>query len=168
MLDAAARKGVTLEIVEFPETTHTAEEAARAVDAELAQIVKSLVFVAPRDDGRLDPVVVLVSGPDRVDLGRLAAVTGLPNIRRATAREAHEVTGFAIGGIPPFGHRQPIPVVMDANLSLHETVWAAAGADNAVFPTSPAVLRSLSNAAVAPVAAEVVELPRGSESRPRA
>jgi prolyl-tRNA editing enzyme YbaK/EbsC (Cys-tRNA(Pro) deacylase) len=57
---------------------------------------------------------------------------------------------------------------MDANLSLHETVWAAAGADNAVFPTSPAVLRSLSNAAVAPVVVEVVELPRGGESRPRA
>jgi prolyl-tRNA editing enzyme YbaK/EbsC (Cys-tRNA(Pro) deacylase) len=163
ILDAASRKGVTLEIVEFPESTHTAEEAARALDAELAQIVKSLVFVAPREDGGLDPVVVLCSGSDRVDLRRLAAVVGLPGIRRATAREAHELTGFAIGGIPPFGHRRPIPVVMDANLSLHETVWAAAGAANAVFPTSPAVLRSLANAAVAPVAAEPVE-PAGPES----
>ncbi len=95
VLDAAARKGVTLEIVEFPESTHTAEEAARAVDAELGQIVKSLVFVAPREDGALNPVIVLVAGSDRVDPARLAAVLGLPGIRRATAREAHDLTGFA-------------------------------------------------------------------------
>jgi prolyl-tRNA editing enzyme YbaK/EbsC (Cys-tRNA(Pro) deacylase) len=146
---------VILEIVEFPESTHTAEEAARAVDAELGQIVKSLVFVAPRDDA-LQPIIVLVSGSDRVDPARLAAVTGLPGIRRATAREAHDLTGFSIGGIPPFGHRSPIPVIMDARLSLHETIWAAAGTANAVFPSSPAVLRSLANASVAPVAEDPV------------
>jgi prolyl-tRNA editing enzyme YbaK/EbsC (Cys-tRNA(Pro) deacylase) len=147
---------VTLEIVEFPESTHTAEEAARAVDAELGQIVKSLVFVAPRADATLQPVIVLVSGSDRVDPARLAAVAGLPGIRRATAREAHDLTGFSIGGIPPFGHSSPIPVIMDARLSLHETVWAAAGTANAVFQSSPVVLRSLANASVAPVAEDPV------------
>ena len=88
VLDAAARKGVSLDIAVFSESTHTAEEAAAAVGAELGQIVKSLVFVAPADDGGLEPIVCLVSGPNRVDLARLAAVVSEPDIRRATAREA--------------------------------------------------------------------------------
>ena len=153
VFDTAARKGVTIEIVTFPESTHTAEEAARAVGAELGQIVKSLVFVAPREDGELEPYVVLVAGPDRVDVAQLAAVLGEPGIRRATAREANALTGFVIGGIPPFGHSRPIRVVMDPALGRHQIVWAAAGAQNAVFAVSPATLRMLANATVAPIAA---------------
>ena len=154
VLDAAARKGVTIEIVTFPDSTHTAEDAARAVGAELGQIVKSLVFVAPREEDAVEPFIVLVAGPDRVDVARLAAVVGEPAIRRATAREANDLTGYVIGGIPPFGHRRPIRVVMDPGLGRHETVWAAAGTQNAVFAVSPATLRMLSNAMVAPIAAE--------------
>jgi prolyl-tRNA editing enzyme YbaK/EbsC (Cys-tRNA(Pro) deacylase) len=154
VLDAAARKGVAIEIVTFPESTHTAEEAARAVGAELSQIVKSLVFVAPRDDEALEPFIVLVAGPDRADVARLAAVLGEPGIRRATAREANDLTGFAIGGIPPFGHRRPIRVVMDPALGRQQTVWAAAGTQNTVFAVSPATLRVLANATVAPVVGE--------------
>ncbi len=156
VLETAARKGVVIEIVTFPESTHTADEAARAVGAELGQIVKSLVFVAPRDDGRLEPFVVLVAGPDRVDVARLAAVLGEPGVRRATAREANELTGFVIGGIPPFGHDRPIRVVMDPRLGRHQTVWAAAGTQNAVFAVSPATLRMLSNATVAPIAEQTI------------
>ena len=155
VLDAAARKGVTIEIVTFPDSTHTAEDAARAVGAELGQIVKSLVFVAPRDEDAVEPFIVLVAGPDRVDVAQLAAVVGEPAIRRATAREANDLTGFVIGGIPPFGHRRPIRVVMDPRLGRHQTIWAAAGTQNAVFAVSPATLRMLSNATVAPIAAEV-------------
>ena len=90
----------------------------RAVGAELGQIVKSLVFVAPGDDGTtdLEPILCLVSGPNRVDLARLAAVTGENDVRRATAREANELTGFVIGGIPPIGHSRPLRVVMDPDL----------------------------------------------------
>ncbi len=157
ILESAARRGVTLRIVTFPESTHTAAEAAAAVGAELGQIVKSLVFVAPREDGLLEPYVVLIAGPDRVDLGRLAAVVGEPGIRRATAREARDLTGFVIGGIPPFGHVRPIHVVMDPGLSPHEVVWAAAGTANDVFEIAPATLRMLSNAVVAPVAADVAD-----------
>ena len=102
--DAAARKGVDLDIRVFDESTHTAAERGRDFDAELGQIVKSLVFVAPAGDGVARAVLCLVSGPNRVDLARLAAVTGDRDIRRATAREAQELTGFVIGGIPPFGH----------------------------------------------------------------
>jgi len=152
--DAAARKGVTLDITVFDASTHTAEEAAAAVDAELGQIVKSLVFVAPDGDGGLEPIVCLVSGPNRVDLARLAAVTGAPDVRRATAREANELTGFVIGGIPPIGHDRPARVVMDPDLGRFPVVWAAAGTGRAVFPVPPGTLRTLSNAVVAPIAEE--------------
>ena len=150
VLEAAARKGVSLDITVFTESTHTAEEAAAAVGAELGQIVKSLVFVASRDDG-LEPILCLVSGANRVDMPRLAAVVAEPEVRRATAREANELTGFVIGGIPPIGHGRPLRVVMDPDLGRYPVVWAAAGLPTAVFPVPPATLVSLSNAIVAPI-----------------
>jgi prolyl-tRNA editing enzyme YbaK/EbsC (Cys-tRNA(Pro) deacylase) len=154
VLDAAARKGVTLDVTVFDQSTHTAEEAAAAVGAELGQIVKSLVFVAPGDGGSLDMIICLVSGPNRVDLARLAAVTGERDVRRATAREANELSGFAIGGIPPIGHARPARVIMDPDLGRFQTVWAAAGSATAVFPVPPATLRTLANAVVAPITEE--------------
>jgi prolyl-tRNA editing enzyme YbaK/EbsC (Cys-tRNA(Pro) deacylase) len=154
VLDVAARKGVTLEVTAFPETTHTAGDAARVVGAEIAQIVKSLVFVVATDDGELEPIVCLVSGADRVDLERLAAVVGRRDVRRATAREADELTGFSIGGIPPFGHDRRTRVIMDPALGRYETVWAAAGLPTAVFPVAPGILRMLADAHVAPIAEE--------------
>jgi len=155
VLDAAQRKGIELEISSFAESTHTAEEAAAALGAELGQIVKSLVFVVPGESGELEPVICLVSGVNRVDMARLAAATGEPAIRRATAREANDLTGFTIGGIPPIGHTRTLRVIMDPDLGRYETVWAAAGLPTAVFPVAPATLRMLSNAEVTPLA-EVV------------
>lgn len=154
VIDAAARKGVDLEVTTFPDSTHTAEDAARAVGGELGQIVKSLVFVTTDDAGELEPVICLVSGANRVDLPRLAAVLGRRDVRRATAREADELTGYTIGGIPPFGHARRTRVVMDPDLGRYETVWAAAGLPTAVFPCSPATLRMLADAHVAPIAEE--------------
>jgi prolyl-tRNA editing enzyme YbaK/EbsC (Cys-tRNA(Pro) deacylase) len=154
VVDAAARKGVTLDVHVFTESTHTAEDAARAVEAELGQIVKSLVFVAPGADGALEAVICLVSGPNRVDLARLAAVAGEPDVRRANASEAKELTGFTIGGIPPIGHARPVRVIMDPDLGRFPIVWAAAGTPTAVFPVPPATLRMLSNAHVAPICEE--------------
>jgi prolyl-tRNA editing enzyme YbaK/EbsC (Cys-tRNA(Pro) deacylase) len=152
-VQAAARaKGVDIEIRTFPDSTHTAEEAARAVGAELGQIVKSLVFAAPRPDGGLVPVIALIAGPDRVDVARLAACVGEPGLRRATAREADALTGFTIGGIPPFGHRDPVRVVMDPGLEAWSVVWAAAGTPTAVFPIDPATLARLAEAVVVPIA----------------
>jgi prolyl-tRNA editing enzyme YbaK/EbsC (Cys-tRNA(Pro) deacylase) len=153
VLSAAERKGVELEIVVFDESTHTAEQAAAAVGGELGQIVKSLVFVAPADDGP-EPIVCLVSGQNRVDLARLAAVTSEPEIRRATAREANDLVGFTIGGIPPFGFERPVRVIMDPDLGRYTTVWAAAGLPTAVFEVPPATLRTLANATVAPISEE--------------
>ncbi|HEY7590814.1 MAG TPA: YbaK/EbsC family protein [Candidatus Limnocylindrales bacterium] len=151
VLEAAARKGVTLEVKVFDASTHTAAEAAAQVGAELGQIVKSLVFVAPREDGP-EPILTLVSGSNRVDLGRLASAVGEPAIRRASAREARDLTGFSIGGIPPIGHDRPLRIVMDPDLERYDVVWAAAGRETAVFPIDPATLRELTEATVAPIA----------------
>ena len=150
--EAAARQGVTLDIVVFDESTHTAADAAAALRAELAQIVKSLVFVVPDSAGQLVPLICLVSGTNRVDVARLATATGEPEVRRATAREAHDLTGFSIGGIPPFGYSKPVRVVMDPELERYETVWAAAGTATAVFPIAPATLRQLADATLARIA----------------
>jgi prolyl-tRNA editing enzyme YbaK/EbsC (Cys-tRNA(Pro) deacylase) len=151
VLAAAERKGIALDVVAFDESTHTAVQAAAAVGGELGQIVKSLVFVAPSASHGLEPIVCLVSGQNRVDLARLAAVTGEPDIRRATAREANDLTGFTIGGIPPIGFERPVRVVMDPDLGRYPTVWAAAGLSTAVFEVPPATLRTLANATVAPI-----------------
>jgi prolyl-tRNA editing enzyme YbaK/EbsC (Cys-tRNA(Pro) deacylase) len=151
VIDAAARKGVTLEVVTFDESTHTAQEAAHALGAEVGQIVKSLVFVTDRDEGP-EPCLVLVSGANQVDVSVLAAVLTGPRMRRATAVEARELTGFSIGGIPPFGHVRAMRTVMDPDLGRFETVWAAAGTPNTVFPVTPATLRVLANAIVAQIA----------------
>lgn len=156
VIDAAARKGVTLDVVVFDESTHTAEEAARAVHAEVGQIVKSLVFVADRDEGP-EPCLVLVSGANMVDITLLANVLTEPRMRRATADEAREITGYSIGGIPPFGHTRSIRTVMDPDLGRFATVWAAAGTANTVFSVTPQTLRVLANANVAPIANAAVE-----------
>jgi prolyl-tRNA editing enzyme YbaK/EbsC (Cys-tRNA(Pro) deacylase) len=153
VLDAAARKGVTIEITTFDESTHTAADAAAAVGVDVGQIVKSLVFVIPVGDG-LEPLLCLVAGHNRVDIARLAAVTGAADVRRASAREAHDLTGFSIGGIPPIGHARPMRVIMDPDLGRYPVVWAAAGLPTTVFPVPPGTLRVLSNATVAPIAEE--------------
>lgn len=155
VLDAATRKGVTLEVTTFNESTRTAAEAAAALGAELGQIVKSVVFVVPTSDGP-EPLLCLMAGHNRVDLARLAAVTGATDVRRATAREAHDLTGYSIGGIPPIGHLRPVRAVMDPDLGRYQVVWAAAGLPTSVFPVPPATLRILSNATVSPIAEERV------------
>jgi prolyl-tRNA editing enzyme YbaK/EbsC (Cys-tRNA(Pro) deacylase) len=158
VFEAAERKGVALEIVVFNESTHTAAEAAQAVGAELGQIVKSLVFVAPTEHGG-EGIVALASGSNRVDIARLSAIVGLPGLRRASAQEAGDLTGYVIGGIPPFAHLRPLRTVMDPDLGRFTVVWAAAGTPNAVFSVPPATLRSLSNAIVAPFAQEEPDRP---------
>jgi Cys-tRNA(Pro) deacylase len=144
----AKQHGVELDVRRFPEGTHTAQDAARAIGCEVAQIVKSLVFLAAGD-----PIVVLVSGSDRVDESKLAAVLGAHAVRRATASEARDATGFVVGGVAPFGHRVPVPVIVDDALLRHEVVWAAAGLPDAVFPIAPAELVRLSGATQADIRA---------------
>lgn len=153
LVGAAARKGVTLDVRLMPASFNSAEEVAAAVGVDLGQIVTSLVFVAPRRDGRPVTIVCLVSGRNHVDLGYLAAVTGEVDLRRATERETLELTGYSVGTVPPFGHGRNVATVMDQELAQYEWVWAAAGSVGAQFRVAPQTLRTLCNAMVAPVAA---------------
>ncbi len=146
--DHAKQHGLDIEIRRYPAGAQTAEDAARAIGCEVAQIVKSLVFLAAGD-----PVVVLVSGSDRVDERKLAVALGVVAARRATANEVRETTGYVLGGVPPFGHRVPLPAVVDSALLRHEVVWAAAGLPDAVFPIGAADLVRASGATEADVRA---------------
>jgi prolyl-tRNA editing enzyme YbaK/EbsC (Cys-tRNA(Pro) deacylase) len=110
--------------------------------------------VGRRDDGSPEAFLALVSGANRVDVARLAAVVSESTLRRASAREVSELTGFVIGGVPPIGHERPVKVVMDPDLGRFRTVWAAAGTPTSVFAVPPATLRTLANAVVAPIADE--------------
>ena len=96
-------------------------------------------------------------GTDRVDIAKLGVVTGKVRIRRASAKEASDASGYSIGGIPPFGHRQRMTVVMDPGLDAFPEVWAAAGTPTAVFAIAPATLAMLSDALVAPCAEDRTE-----------
>jgi prolyl-tRNA editing enzyme YbaK/EbsC (Cys-tRNA(Pro) deacylase) len=98
----------------------------------VGQIVKSLVFVAGDR-----PLLALVSGANRVDLDKLARAAGTDTVRRADGDEARAATGFAIGGVPPFGHATPLAVVVDRDLATHERLWAAAGLPDVVFAVTP-------------------------------
>jgi prolyl-tRNA editing enzyme YbaK/EbsC (Cys-tRNA(Pro) deacylase) len=142
----AAERGVPIAVKRFPATTRTAQDAAREIGCTVGEIVKSLVFLA---DGA--PVVVLCSGADRVDEAKLAAALGTAGVRRATADEAKAATGYAIGGVPPFAHASAIRVIVDDGLFAFETVWAAAGLPDAVFPIAPADLVRLAVATEADV-----------------
>jgi prolyl-tRNA editing enzyme YbaK/EbsC (Cys-tRNA(Pro) deacylase) len=138
---AAQERGLTPEIRRFPEGTKTAPDAARAIGCDVAQIVKSLVFMA---DGR--PVLALTSGSNRADVTKLAALLEAREVRRATADEARAATGFAIGGTPPFGFPEPVRVLMDEDLLRHEELWAAAGTPDSVFRITPEQLREAAGA----------------------
>ena len=146
---ASARAlGLEIELREFPEGTRTATDAARAIGVEVGQIVKSLVFAL---DGQL--VMALVSGSNRLDEARLAAVLGGEEVGRADADAVRAATGFAIGGVPPFGHPAPLPTAIDEDLLAHDEVWAAAGTPRDVFALAPADLVRLTGGTVAPLRA---------------
>lgn len=142
VVEALRAAGVTTEVKEFAESTHTAEEAAAAIGTTVGQIVKSLVFLVGET-----PILALVSGTNRVDTGKLAAAVG-GKVRRADAESVRTATGYAIGGVPPLGHATPLRTFLDRDLLRYETVWAAAGTPNAVFAITPGELRRVTNAEV--------------------
>jgi prolyl-tRNA editing enzyme YbaK/EbsC (Cys-tRNA(Pro) deacylase) len=133
-----ADAGHQFSVRRFPSGTRTAEDAARAIGCAVGQIVKSLVFTL--DDS---PVVLLVSGANRVDPARFD-----DRLAKADADLARAATGYSIGGVPPFGHDSPVPVFMDRDLLNYDVVWAAAGRPDSVFPIRPDELRRLSGAEV--------------------
>ena len=134
-----------MEVRRLDASTATVQGAASAVGCTHAQIAKSLVFVA---DG--DPVVCIASGAHRVDTERLADVLDVAEVRQATPDEVRAATGFAVGGVPPFGHG--LPVVLDEALLDHDCVWAAGGDGHSLFEVDPKALAGCTSATVAAVA----------------
>ena len=130
---AAKALGLDVVLTEFAQSTRTAEEAAAACGCAVGQIVKSLVFKG-RKSGT--PYLLLVAGDNRVDQKGVASLIG-EALDRPDADFVRELTGFAIGGIPPLGHDTALATFMDEDLFGHAQVWAAAGSPNAVFATTP-------------------------------
>lgn len=117
-------------ILELPSSTRTAIDAASSIGCDIGQIVKSLIFKTKKTE---KPVLILASGPNQVDI-KIIEAYACESITKADADFVKEITGFAIGGIPPLGHKNAIDFIyIDKDLLNHEEVWAAAGTPNAVF-----------------------------------
>ena len=149
MEQALRARGLEPEIRQRPDSTRTAKEAAGALGVAIGQIAKSLVF---RGEESGSPVLVIASGPDRVDEERLAEVIGEP-VGKADADFVRERTGFGIGGVPPLGHAEPIRTLIEERLLSFDPIWAAAGTPHHVFPLSPDELRRVTDGEVVAVAA---------------
>jgi prolyl-tRNA editing enzyme YbaK/EbsC (Cys-tRNA(Pro) deacylase) len=145
-LRVQAALGASFTIVEFDESTHTAQEAADAIGCQLAQIAKSIIFRSA--SGR--PVLVIASGTNRVDEKKIRTLLG-EKIERATPDFVKEMTGFDVGGVPPLGHSRSCIVYLDEELRNFPTLWAAGGTGNAVFEIGFDELVKRSGAVVADV-----------------
>ena len=147
-LKVQAVLGDRFRVLEFEASTRTAADAAAAIGCDVAQIAKSLIFRGA-NSGRA--VLIIASGVDRVDERKAAAAVGEP-IARADADFVREATGFAIGGVPPVGHKnQPIVLIEETLMRLAE-IWAAAGTPNAVFRLTPSDLVELTGGRTVAVA----------------
>ena len=133
--------GFSCVVKELPESTRTAEEAARAIGCAVQEIAKSLIF---KDRKSGNPILVIASGSNRVDLQKIEAATGL-QLEKADGKFVKERVGFAIGGIPPAGHLEKLRTLLDADLKNFETLWAAAGTPFAVFELKAGEIQRLTN-----------------------
>src|SRR5512145_2614199 len=136
--------GFEYTVIEHAESTRTAQEAADRAGCQLGQIVKSLIF---RGKASNKPILVLTSGANRVDEKRISRYAG-EAISRADADFVRSVTGFAIGGVPPIGHTQPMETYLDEDFLQYETIWAAAGTPNAIFELKTEDLQKMTNGSV--------------------
>ena len=123
--------GLEREVIELSVTARTSQQAAEAVGVTVGQIAKSLVFTVDRV-----PVLVIASGANRVDEGKLGDLAG-GGVRRADPETVRQATGYAIGGVPPFAHPSALPIYIDRDLLQYDVIYAAAGVPECVFPLSP-------------------------------
>jgi prolyl-tRNA editing enzyme YbaK/EbsC (Cys-tRNA(Pro) deacylase) len=131
--------GFICQIVELPDSTRSAQDAAQAIGCQIGQIVKSLIFKGKQTH---KPILVLASGSNRVNEKKLKKLVSEP-VKKADADFVREKTGFAIGGVPPAGHREQIETFLDEDLLQYEEIWAAAGTPHAVFKRTPSELRKI-------------------------
>ena len=154
-LSASARRvqqaleafGMSLEVVELSESTRTSQEAAKAMGCGVGQIANSLVFRGARSG---KPILVIASGSNRVNEGKLAELAGEP-AAKADADFVREATGYAIGGVPPVGHSRELAIYIDRDLLRYGEIWAAAGTPHAVFKLNPAELARITGGTVAAI-----------------
>jgi prolyl-tRNA editing enzyme YbaK/EbsC (Cys-tRNA(Pro) deacylase) len=130
LAERARELGLEVHVQRLEASTRTVKDAALAVGCQEAEIAKAIVFVA---DG--DPIVCVASGRHRIDTDRLADALDVAEVRQAAAEEVRAATGFAIGGVPPFGH--DLPVLFDESLFEHPLIWAAAGDAHSLFAVNP-------------------------------
>jgi len=143
--DALASKGLECKVIELSDSTRTAYDAASTIGCDVSQIVKSLIF---KTKSTHKPVLILASGPNRVNEKLIESYVG-EKITKANADFTREITGFAIGGIPPVGHKQKIDFIfIDEDLLKFDNVWAAAGTPNSVFNLQGKDLLSMTNGKV--------------------
>jgi prolyl-tRNA editing enzyme YbaK/EbsC (Cys-tRNA(Pro) deacylase) len=131
--DALDAFGIQLRVVELPDSTRSAAEAAQAIGCVVGQIAKSLIFRGMQTG---QPVLVIASGPNRVDEKKIGTLAGEP-IGKADADFVRQRTGFAIGGVPPVGHTERLQTFIDRDLLQYHEIWAAAGTPHAVFRLTP-------------------------------
>ena len=145
-LRVQAALGPSYSVVEFDESTHTAQEAADAIGCDVAQIAKSILFRSASGKA----VLVIASGVNKVDEKKIRQLLG-EKIERASPEFVKEMTGFEVGGVPPLAHAQACAVFLDEDLKQYPTLWAAGGTPNAVFEIGFEELVARSGAAVADV-----------------
>jgi Cys-tRNA(Pro) deacylase len=145
--DILQTRGFSCQVIELPNSTRTAKEAAQAVGCSVEQIVKSLVFKGKHTN---KAVLVVASGPNRVNEQRLSELLGEP-IEKAAADFVRQHTGFVVGGVPPLGHTEPLPTFIDEDLLQYAEIWAAAGTPHAVFQLTPSDLQTMTGGQVVSV-----------------
>lgn len=124
--------GFSCEVKELPDSTRTAEEAARAIGCEVAEIAKSLIFI---DKASGNPILIIASGANQVDIKKIEQSKGL-HLIKADGKFVKERVGYAIGGVPPVGHNEKLMTFLDLSIKNYEWIWAAAGTPFAVFRLS--------------------------------
>ena len=142
--DALKTYGLSCQVLEMKETTRSAMDAAQAVGCQVGQIVKSLVFMGKKTK---KPILVVASGANRVNIKRLGKILSEP-IKMADPDFVRAKTGFAIGGVPPLGHSQPLEIFIDEDLLKFKEIWAAAGTPYALFKLSPDDLKKITDGQV--------------------
>jgi len=146
--DALRALGCQAQVIELGESTGTSQEAARALGVEVGQIGKSLVFLADEK-----PILVVASGANRVDTGKLGRIVGA-TVRRADPDTVKVLTGFPVGGVPPVGHAQPMEIFIDQDIFQYDVLYCAGGTPHAIFPIAPQELLRITGGHVADIREE--------------